>query len=135
MRLGKVVVVLLSSIVLVTSFLSTSSPPANAQPAVVLYVGKPLQIAVNDWQFLNVTVQDYYQGRIDMVTLAVWKEIPSGQTVAVEACGIALTGGEMGNCYSPVFNISPGTYFVSVFVVSIPYDDPLSIPLSLNVSV
>ena len=69
-----------------------------------------------------------------MVALAVWKDIPSGQTVAVEACGIALMSGEMGNCYSPVFNISPGTYFVSIFVVSIPYGDPLSLPLQLNVS-
>ena len=134
MRLRKVVVVLLSSIILVTCLSPLSSPPANAQVA-VLYAGNPMLVVVNDWRFLNVTVQDYYQGRIDMVTLAVWKEIPSGQTVAVEACGIALIGGEMGNCYSPVFNISPGAYFVSVFVVSIPYDDPLSIPLSLNVSV
>jgi len=132
--LGKVVVALLSSIVLATLFLPSTPPPANAQVA-VLYVGKPLQVVVNDWQFLNVTVQDYYQGRTDMVALAVWKEIPSGQTVAVETCGIALTGGEIGNCYSPVFNISPGTYFVGVFVVSVPNDEPLSITLALNVTV
>jgi len=70
-----------------------------------------------------------------MVAFAVWKEIPSGQTVAVEACGIALIGGEMGSCYLPVFNIRPGTYFVSVFVISIPYDAPVSIPLTSQVSV
>jgi len=135
MRLGKVVAVFLFSIVLVPSFLLTSSPPANAQSAVVLNAGKPLQVIVNDWHLLNVTVQDNYAGSSDMVALAVWKDIPSGQTVAVEACGIVLTGGETGSCYLPVFNINPGTYSVSVFVVSVPYDDPLSITLSLNVSV
>jgi len=135
MKLGKVAVALVSSIILVICFLPMTSAPASAQPGVVLYVGKPLQVVVNDWQFLNVTVQDYYEGRTDMVALAVWKDIPSGQTIAVETCGIALIGGEMGSCYSPVFNISPGRYYVSVFVVSIPYDDPLSIPLGLNVSV
>lgn len=129
-----VAVPLLFSIILVTCFLSTSSPPANAQPGVVLYAGRPLQVVLNDWQFLNVTVQDYYQGRTDMVALAVWKDT-SGQTVAVETCGIALFGGEFGNCLIPVFNIISGTYFVSVFVVSIPYDEPLSIPLTLNASV
>jgi hypothetical protein len=71
----------------------------------------------------------------DMVAFAVWKDVPSGQTVAVETCGIALIGGEMGNCYSPVFNIRPGTYFVGVFVISIPYDAPVSSALTLNVSV
>jgi hypothetical protein len=135
MRLGKVAVALLSLIVLVTCFLPMTSSPASAQPPVVLYVGKPLQVVLNDWQFLNVTVQDTYPGRTDMVALAVWKDIPSGQTVAVEACGIVLIGGETGSCYLPVFNINPGTYSVNVFVVSIPYDDPLSITLSLNVSV
>ena len=134
MGLGKAVVELLSSIILVTYLCPLSSPPANAQ-VTALYAGNPLLVVVNDWRFLNVTVQDYYPGRTDMVVFAVWKEIPSGQTVAVEACGIALTGGEVGNCYSPVFNIGPGTYFVGVFVISVPFDSPVSITLDLQVSV
>jgi hypothetical protein len=134
MRLGKVVVTL-SLFVLMTCVLSMTSGPASAQSATVLYAGKPLQVIVNDWRFLNVTIQDTYAGRTDMVALAVWKDSPFGQTVAVEACGIVLIGGETENCYSPVFNIGHGTYSVSVFVVSIPYDEPLSITLSLNVSV
>ena len=98
-------------------------------------MGKPLLVTIGDWQFLNVTVQDYYPGRTGMVGFAVWKEIPSGQTVAAETCGVSLTGGEMGNCYSPIYGISPGTYFVGVFAISIPYNLPISLVLTLNVSV
>lgn len=70
---------------------------------------------------------------MDFILFAVWKD-SMGRTMAVETGGISMTGGEVANCYAPVFNVGPGTYNVSVFVVAIPDNNPMSLTITLQVS-
>ena len=123
--------VILSILVACTSSLALV-PLAVAQPAAVLSVGNPLLVTMGDWRLLNATLQDNVAGESSLILFAVWKDT-AGQTVAVETGGVTMMGGETGNCYAPVFNISPGTYHVYLSIWSF-YDQPWSLQVAVQVS-
>lgn len=89
-------------------------------------------VSVNDWRFLNATLQDYWTGQVGLVLFAVWRN-PIGQTIGVTTGGISMVGGESANCLVPVFNVEPGTYVVFLFVVSA-NNNPLSSVVTLSIS-
>ena len=109
--------------------------PTFAQPATVLVPGNPVVTNFGDWRFLNATIQDEaYPSPLALVLFAVWKD-SAGQTVALNTCGVSMAIGETTTCYVPIFNVNPGTYNVYLFVVSFPYDDPLSITVTVQVTI
>ena len=114
-----------------------ASPLARAsswpgQPAVVLFIGSPSIVSLNEWTFLNVTLQDYLPGSLGMILFAVFKNA-AGQTVAVETGSVIMSEGETANCYAPVFNMEPGNSTVYMFVVS-GSNVPLSSVVTIQVS-
>ena len=83
---------------------------------------------------MNVTVFDSCAGNGDVVMFAVWKNISTDETVAVQTGGAHLTTNQTTNFFVPVFNISPSTYVVYVFGVSAT-NNPLSYALKVLVTV
>jgi hypothetical protein len=107
---------------------------ASAQPAVVLLLGSPSFVTSNSWIFLNATLHDEtLPSPLSFVVFDVWKNT-IGQTIAVSTCGVTMEGGETASCYAPVFNVPSGTYDVILFVVSVPYDDPVSLALTIQIT-
>jgi len=108
--------------------------PTFAQSPTVLLPGNPVLTTFGDWRFLNATIQyEAYPSPLAIVLFAVWKD-SAGQTVALNTCGVSMAIGETTTCYVPIFNVTPGTYNVYLFVVSFPYNDPLSITVTVQVT-
>jgi len=109
--------------------------PTFAQSPTVLLPGNPVMTTFGDWRLLNTTIQDEaYPSPLSLVLFAVWKD-SAGQTVALSTCGVSMTTGETTTCYLPIFNVAPGTYNVYLFVVSFPYNDPLSLTATVQVTI
>ena len=108
--------------------------PTFAQSTVLL-PGNPIVATFGDWRFLNATIQyEAYPSPLALVLFAVWKD-SAGQTVALNTCGVSMAIGETTTCYVPIFNVTPGTYNVYLFVISFPYNDPVSIAVTVQVTI
>ena len=108
--------------------------PTFAQ-ATVLLPGNPVVTTFGDWRFLNATIQyEAYPSPLALVLFAVWKD-SAGQTVALNTCGVSMAIGETTTCYVPIFNVAPGAYNVYLFVISFPYNDPVSIVVTVQVTI
>jgi hypothetical protein len=117
------------------TFLTFVAQPSFAHPgALDLVAGSPVLVTFDSWKFLNATVHDNFGTPLKLVLVAVWKN-SIGQTVAVSTSGIGITLGETSNCYAPIFNVPPGGYTVTFFVVEATNNNPLSLAVSVPIYV
>ena len=125
---GAVVAVMVVAICILSSSSAIRRATADsAQPATVITQGRPLLVTLGDWRFLNVTIQSFTQDTA-MVLFGVFKNA-EGQTVGIATGGITMSEGEVSDAYAAVCNVAPGTYTVFLFVISTPYDQPLSLSI------
>ena len=121
-------------ILVVLAFGLPTVEPALAQVTILL-PGNPLIVTFGNWRFLNGSIQylEQYPSPQVMILFAIWKN-PTGQTVAANTCGVSMTGEETANCYVPIFDVAPGTYNVSLFVIVFPENSPVSLPVTVQVT-
>jgi len=48
---------------------------------------------------------------------------------------VTITSEETANCYVPIFDVAPGAYNVSLFVVDFPENTPVSLSATVQVTI
>ena len=131
-------VIALAVLLLFLSVVQSCSGAARAAPwpgAVVLqFIGSPSMVTIEDWTFLNVTGYNNFSSSLNVVMFAVWMTTDSGTIVAVETGGSSVAAEQAANFYVPVYDIGAGAYTVTVFGVVVQDNNPVTLPLQLQVT-